>query len=1253
MKLRAGIFFGGPSREREISFAGGRMVYDSLDQSVFEPIPVFVDSHKNLILLNWSLMYKTAIGEFYPPTDFLPHSPNAFPVYIESLGELSQDDMNALVSQVGRRIRLDELPALIDFAFLTIHGEYGADGRLQRQLDDLGIPYTGSGIQAAEIGSDKGRQRALLPAKGFNTPKSFTILREQWVAPDAPDSFFRQAADTLGFPLVLKPANQGSSIGVSVVDAPGDEESFRDAVNRAFFREIVPVATWRSNSKFEKTDYLHLLTDLRDGIGFPVTVSYEGRQALVYHPESLLTHLDQLANEALPGSEASFVIESQQAERAVIVEAFVDGAEFSCLVIRNEDGSITALPPSEITKGSGESDFHSNYLTGMSRRESLIRLPEPQIDNIRRESARLFQEFGFGAYARIDGFVSDDGHILVNEINHTTPLLPSSLLFHQAAEIGLTPTQFLTFIVRASLQERKAEHPERAAYADLLLGVDAALDALKNTGAPRRKIAIIFSGAEADVESARNIFEKLAASDKYAPFPVLIDDREGRLLMYKVPLGFIFYKRFEDLSTLLDAWQTSPVSESIRRECAGLLQKYSISGNGVSEPQFLSQEELALHADAVWPLVQHAPDTLSRLLKVLEGSGIPYTGSDAVASAVAADKYRCLQTLKRNGFKVPDQIVAQQSEHQTNAEEFFRRVESMLSYPFTARPVDGSHAAKTLSDRRQLEAYTRMAFRPERVESEEARRVLRLRITESIPRRQQILFEALVTQQTALQIFEIRGGLLTNYNSDGTPAYEVLELSELPGIDPAMEAYSDNPNAGLITPARLGSPPVGNYRKITEQVKGDLERAARIVGVQGYALVNAYVRIFEGGRAETIITDVSSQPAFTQTACIFRQATCRQYKPYHLIDQALLFAFDRKVLASGAVPAAASITTAIPTELPMPTVTDEPEQQPSYFDPAARSQQVSYAGEPGAWRDTPRRSEPQFEGSSGRVLTYYLSEMAQFLRSGIFLRNLAALAAFVVLGLFLLQLALRFYTRHNESVQVHDYVGMSLNEAIAKARSRNFRIVVTDSIFKVDARPNMVLEQSPSPLSRVKERRRIYLTVTKSTPDMVALPDMVGSYNYDQYSRKLAWVNVRTKVRERKFDEKLEENTILHFFYDGKQYNERDVRNGLKVPMGATLEFVVTERLTGMVAVPDLVCKTYEEALFIITSFNLNIGTIHGDGPGSDQFYIWKQEPAFAPGVTLSPGRQIDLYLSPEKPADCDATEPALEPEDDGGGGQE
>lgn len=1209
------------------------MVYDSLDRSLFEPVPVFVDTHKNLILLHPALIYQAGISRFYPPETHLPYSPNAFEVYVESLGELSQEDMNALIAQVGRRVRLDELPELIDMAIIALHGEYGADGRLQRQLDDLGIPYTGSGVTASEIGYDKTLQRTWLPTHAFDTPKSFVIPREQWVAEDdTAADFFRQARDKTGFPLVLRPATQGSSIGVSVVEAPGDEESFRDAVNRAFFRELVPVAAWRSNSKFEKNDYIRLLTDLRDGLGFPVTVAYQGQQALVYHPESLLAHLDQLATDTMPGSDAVFVIESTLTERAVIVEEFLYGREFSCVVVRNEDGSATALPPTETGKGAEIFDYHSNYMSGLSRRETPIRASEAQIGLIRSECVRLFQEMGLGAYARIDGFLTDDGRMVIHEPNNSSPMLPSALLFHQAAETGLNPSQFMTFLVRASLQERVAEHPERTACAEQLQRIDAAIEAMKIQAASRRKIAVVFSSSTADTQSARNIFEKLAASDKYAPFPVLLDDRAGSILLYRVPPGFLFQYPSGSLLQQVESGHPSPVLEAVREECSGLLQKYTVSDSVVFEPQLMNAAELEQRADAVWPVVQNAPETLVGLLKMLEQTGIPYAGSDAVSAAIACDKYRSLQTLKRNGFKVPDQIVAHQTEYEANAEEFYRRVESMLSYPFAARPIDGTSPAKTLSDRRQLEAYTRMMFRPLGQESEEARRILRLKLKEEFPRRPHILFEALTTQQSAAHFLHINAGILTHYGPDGTLEYELLEPSEAATGEPSV-----------FLPARF-APDAERARKITTQVKTELERAARILGVQGYALADAFVRIFGDGRVETIIADIHPQPALTQAACLFQQAAYQQYQPADVLDQILRTAFDRKALSAGAPPSASVASSPVLTELPMPTIEDEPEPQHSYFDPATRPQQTT-SDEAGAWRDAYRQNEPQFEGSSGRVITYYMSEMAQFLRSGIFLRNLAALALFIVIAISLLQLALRFYTRHNESVQVHDYVGMALNEAIAKARSRNFQIVVTDSIFKVDARPNLVLEQSPPPLSRVKEHRRIYLTITKATPDMVALPDMVGSYNYDQYARKLAWVNLRTVVRERKFDAKLEENTILHFFYNGQQYTESDIRKGLKVPMGSTLEFVVTERLTGMVAVPDLVCKTYEEALFIITSFNLNIGTIHGGGPGSDQYYVWKQEPAQAPGATLSPGRQIDLYLSPEKPAACGASGA---PNDDG-----
>ena len=63
--MKIGIFFGVNSREREVSFAGGRTVYDNLDKTLFEAIPIFVDSFNNFILLDWHFIYKGSIRDFY------------------------------------------------------------------------------------------------------------------------------------------------------------------------------------------------------------------------------------------------------------------------------------------------------------------------------------------------------------------------------------------------------------------------------------------------------------------------------------------------------------------------------------------------------------------------------------------------------------------------------------------------------------------------------------------------------------------------------------------------------------------------------------------------------------------------------------------------------------------------------------------------------------------------------------------------------------------------------------------------------------------------------------------------------------------------------------------------------------------------------------------------------------------------------------------------------------------------------------
>ena len=108
--------------------------------------------------------------------------------------------------------KLDELAAF-DRAFIALHGRYGEDGTIQGVLELMGIPYTGSGVMASAIGMDKWRSKMLWHAAGVPVP--------DYVLLDA-DSDFASVEARLGLPLFVKPACEGSSIGISKVKRAGE-----------------------------------------------------------------------------------------------------------------------------------------------------------------------------------------------------------------------------------------------------------------------------------------------------------------------------------------------------------------------------------------------------------------------------------------------------------------------------------------------------------------------------------------------------------------------------------------------------------------------------------------------------------------------------------------------------------------------------------------------------------------------------------------------------------------------------------------------------------------------------------------------------------------------------------------------------------------------------------------------------------------------------------------------------------------------
>lgn len=265
-------------------------------------------------------------------------------------------------------------------------------------------------------------------------------------------------------------------------------------------------------------------------------------------------------------------------------------------------------------------------------------------------------------------------------------------------------------------------------------------------------------------------------------------------------------------------------------------------------------------------------------------------------------------------------------------------------------------------------------------------------------------------------------------------------------------------------------------------------------------------------------------------------------------------------------------------------------------------------------------------------------EIYFFVSSQIFLKNFGGIVVLLSMLLFFTFWWMRCYTKHGESLQVHDYTSMTLEDAIEKATSRSFEIVVNDSTYRRGMQPNIVLTQSPKPFSRVKENRKIYLTVTKAIPDLIKLPDFRGNDDYMNYARKLERLEVDAKIKERQFRSKLEANTILEVFYEGENITNK-LADGFEVPKGSTVEFIVSEKGGGTVPVPDLVCMKFSDAEFYVKSFDLSMGSIIPDATVSDQTnaYVWKQTPKYSPTSMLALGSQIDIYITQYIPENCDS----------------
>jgi D-alanine-D-alanine ligase len=258
-RLRVGVIYGGRSGEHEVSLASAAAVFTHLDRSRYEPVPIRVDKDGRWTIADKPPSAMSAAetieharleaahttqpsGQALGPHGTHQHhhdrrNRNVREVYlvahpseetILSIDRRSRDggdDAHALVTGMG-----------LDVMFPVMHGPYGEDGTVQGLLELANLPYIGCGVLASAVGMDKAMMKVVFAARGLPIVDYVVIRRGDWLANT--DAVLKTLPGRLAFPLFVKPANLGSSVGISKVKSI---DELRGAIDLAaeYDRKIV------------------------------------------------------------------------------------------------------------------------------------------------------------------------------------------------------------------------------------------------------------------------------------------------------------------------------------------------------------------------------------------------------------------------------------------------------------------------------------------------------------------------------------------------------------------------------------------------------------------------------------------------------------------------------------------------------------------------------------------------------------------------------------------------------------------------------------------------------------------------------------------------------------------------------------------------------------------------------------------------------------------------------------------------------
>lgn len=212
IKINVGLIYGGRSGEHEVSLQSAKSIYEALDKNKYNVFLIGIDKKGHWLLGN--------------PANYLLNAQNPKLISLNKKNSSSVAAVNK--AENSEIISLDNGQKMgkIDVFFPIIHGTYGEDGSLQGMLEMLNVAYVGAGVTGSALGMDKDVQKRLLKEAGINVANFLAIKKNHFNK-----NTIKEVLKKFAFPVFVKPANLGSSVGISKAH---NEKGLKASIDDAF-----------------------------------------------------------------------------------------------------------------------------------------------------------------------------------------------------------------------------------------------------------------------------------------------------------------------------------------------------------------------------------------------------------------------------------------------------------------------------------------------------------------------------------------------------------------------------------------------------------------------------------------------------------------------------------------------------------------------------------------------------------------------------------------------------------------------------------------------------------------------------------------------------------------------------------------------------------------------------------------------------------------------------------------------------------